>query len=262
MSQPAKDQDLGEIEVPATKHDLDPSDRYQQFSSEMLRLSLLRIAGVGFLIANVLLGSLPKDTNRPGRRPPLGVRTGLFEVRRRLPDLPGPLLGGLARPPLPGDRRTGLPPQGVEVHRQEAGRGRGPGEAGEGRKEAAVQARDMVADGGERPARARCHPPGLGARLRPPLRVIRKRQGRPRPGYFVSRREKVEVTVVGGLPRSGDVRPDHLADHSVTAIVTEMRRRIVTKIDRRNSLGEFHLIMETTGIEPATSCLQSRRSPD
>ena len=64
MSEPLNVKDLGEIEVPALKHDFELSDLYQNFSAEMLRLSLLGIASVGFLIANVLLNSLPRDPNQ------------------------------------------------------------------------------------------------------------------------------------------------------------------------------------------------------
>ncbi|RLS57600.1 MAG: hypothetical protein DWH91_04170 [Planctomycetota bacterium] len=37
------------------KPDLELSDRYQQFSSELLRLALLGMAGIGFLISDVVL---------------------------------------------------------------------------------------------------------------------------------------------------------------------------------------------------------------
>lgn len=43
--------DLGNSYQP----DLELADRYQQFSAEILRLALLGIAGVGFLISNVVL---------------------------------------------------------------------------------------------------------------------------------------------------------------------------------------------------------------
>lgn len=78
MSDPLKVKDLGEIEVPASKHDFDLSDRYQNFSAEMLRLSLLGIAGVGFLIANVLLNLLPKDPNQQAGRPHLSTSAPIF----------------------------------------------------------------------------------------------------------------------------------------------------------------------------------------
>jgi hypothetical protein len=55
MNQPLNKKDPGEIEVPAFKHDLDLSDRYQNFSGEILRLSILGIGGIGFLLVNVFL---------------------------------------------------------------------------------------------------------------------------------------------------------------------------------------------------------------
>jgi hypothetical protein len=52
---------LGEIQIEALKHDLDLHDRYQGFSAEILRISLLGITAIGFLIANVLLVLSPKE---------------------------------------------------------------------------------------------------------------------------------------------------------------------------------------------------------
>ncbi len=73
-----RDRDLGEIENPAFSHDLDLSDRYQNYSAEMLRLSLAGIAGIGFLIANVLVTSLPKAPNPPMPRVALSVTAPVF----------------------------------------------------------------------------------------------------------------------------------------------------------------------------------------
>ena len=55
---------LGLTDIPegSFKHDLSISDRYQSFSAEILRLSLLGIAGIGFLLANLFV----KDPNNPG----------------------------------------------------------------------------------------------------------------------------------------------------------------------------------------------------
>jgi hypothetical protein len=47
------DKGIGEIEVPASQPDFDLSHRHQNFSSEILRLSLAGIVGIGFLIVNV-----------------------------------------------------------------------------------------------------------------------------------------------------------------------------------------------------------------
>jgi len=55
MSQTPNKKDPGEVEVPAFKHDLDLSDRYQNFSGEILRLSILGVGGIGFLLVNVFL---------------------------------------------------------------------------------------------------------------------------------------------------------------------------------------------------------------
>ncbi len=41
-------------------HDLEVSDRYQSYSAEILRLALLGIAGIGFLVINILL----KDSSK------------------------------------------------------------------------------------------------------------------------------------------------------------------------------------------------------
>jgi hypothetical protein len=72
--------DLGEIENPAFKHDVDLSDRYQAFSAEMLRLSLAGIAGIGFLIAIILPNTLPKDPNLPTQRVALSVTAPSFSA--------------------------------------------------------------------------------------------------------------------------------------------------------------------------------------
>lgn len=49
-------QPLSQIQVPdrTFSEDLQLSDRYQNFSAELLRLSLLGIAAIGFLVANIL----------------------------------------------------------------------------------------------------------------------------------------------------------------------------------------------------------------
>ena len=44
-------------------HDLEVSDRYQSYSAEILRLALLGIAGIGFLVINILLKDSSKDTS-------------------------------------------------------------------------------------------------------------------------------------------------------------------------------------------------------
>jgi hypothetical protein len=41
------------------EHDLAISDRYQQFSAELLRLALLGITAIAFLITNILLRAVP-----------------------------------------------------------------------------------------------------------------------------------------------------------------------------------------------------------
>lgn len=53
---------LGNVEVSdkTFANDVVISDRYQTFSAELLRLSLLGIAGIGFLVVNVIL----KDNSR------------------------------------------------------------------------------------------------------------------------------------------------------------------------------------------------------
>lgn len=60
---PAKKYSLGLTDIPggSFEHDLSISDRYQSFSAEILRLSLLGIAGIGFLLANLFV----KDSNNP-----------------------------------------------------------------------------------------------------------------------------------------------------------------------------------------------------
>ena len=58
MSEPtASPQSLGAIEISDKTfvHDVVISDRYQTFSAELLRLSLLGITAIGFLIVNILL---------------------------------------------------------------------------------------------------------------------------------------------------------------------------------------------------------------
>jgi hypothetical protein len=62
---------LGLVELPDNtfEHDLAVSERYQSFSTELLRLSLLGIAAIGFLIANILLKGAPQSgaqANIPG----------------------------------------------------------------------------------------------------------------------------------------------------------------------------------------------------
>ena len=54
---------LGLVELPDNtfEHDLAVSERYQSFSTELLRLSLLGIAAIGFLIANILLKGAPQS---------------------------------------------------------------------------------------------------------------------------------------------------------------------------------------------------------
>jgi hypothetical protein len=63
---------LGHYPLPDNtfEHDLALSDRYQLFSAELLRLSLLGIAAIGFLITNFVLrttspSSLPVNPPRP-----------------------------------------------------------------------------------------------------------------------------------------------------------------------------------------------------
>jgi hypothetical protein len=54
---------LGLIDTPDNtfSNDLQVSDRYQAFSAEMLRLALLGIAGIGFLVVNILLRDSTKS---------------------------------------------------------------------------------------------------------------------------------------------------------------------------------------------------------
>jgi hypothetical protein len=54
---------LGLVNLPenSIQHDFGLADRYQAFSAELLRLSLLAIAGIGFLLANVFI----KDKESP-----------------------------------------------------------------------------------------------------------------------------------------------------------------------------------------------------
>ena len=54
---------LGLIDTPENTfgNDLQVSDRYQTFSAEMLRLALLGIAGIGFLVVNILLKDSTKS---------------------------------------------------------------------------------------------------------------------------------------------------------------------------------------------------------
>lgn len=54
---------LGLIDTPENtfSNDLQVSDRYQTFSAEMLRIALLGIAGIGFLVVNILLKDSAKS---------------------------------------------------------------------------------------------------------------------------------------------------------------------------------------------------------
>jgi hypothetical protein len=157
VSEPLKEKDLGEIEVAAARQDFDLSDRYQSFSSELLRLSLLMIAGVGFLIANVLLALLPKAAIPAVRRTPLSGS--------------GPVFSGLAASLV----CLGLSTAAALTHRYLATDGlayhlkalrlivRGsPGDEDRAQREKApVQAREPVAVRGGHLARDRCLPPRL-----------------------------------------------------------------------------------------------------
>jgi hypothetical protein len=53
---------LGLMQLPDNtfEHDLAVSNRYQSFSTELLRLSLLGVAAIGFLVSNVLSKDTPK----------------------------------------------------------------------------------------------------------------------------------------------------------------------------------------------------------
>ena len=63
---------MGNVEVSDKTYpnDVIISDRYQKFSAELLRLSLLGIAGIGFLVVNILLkdesGQIVKDNSFMG----------------------------------------------------------------------------------------------------------------------------------------------------------------------------------------------------
>ena len=70
--------ELGEIENPAFKHDLDLSDRYRNYSAEMLRLSLAEIAAIRFLISNILLSAVPKVPIAAQQRVALSVTAPIF----------------------------------------------------------------------------------------------------------------------------------------------------------------------------------------
>lgn len=62
---------LGLVEVPNNtyEHDLAVSNKYQNFSSEVLRLSLLGIAAIGFLVTNTVF----KNSAPPHQTGPLGA---------------------------------------------------------------------------------------------------------------------------------------------------------------------------------------------
>ena len=55
-------QSLGLVEIPDNtyEHDMAVSNKYQKFSAEVLRLSLLGIAAIGFLLTNTLFKSSSK----------------------------------------------------------------------------------------------------------------------------------------------------------------------------------------------------------
>ncbi len=61
----SSNQTTGLVELPANtfEHDLAVSDRFQHFSGELLRLSLIGIGAVGFLLFNVVFAALGDDKN-------------------------------------------------------------------------------------------------------------------------------------------------------------------------------------------------------
>jgi hypothetical protein len=64
---PKEELPLGLMQLPDNtfEHDLAVSNRYQSFSTELLRLSLLGIAAIGFLVSNVLSKDTPQSNYPP-----------------------------------------------------------------------------------------------------------------------------------------------------------------------------------------------------
>ena len=56
-------QSLGLVPIPENtfEHDMAISNKYQAFASEVLRLSLLGIAAIGFLLTNTLFKAAPSS---------------------------------------------------------------------------------------------------------------------------------------------------------------------------------------------------------
>ncbi len=62
---PKEELPLGLMQLPNNtfEHDLAVSNKYQSFSTELLRLSLLGIAAIGFLVANILAKDVPHSNS-------------------------------------------------------------------------------------------------------------------------------------------------------------------------------------------------------
>ena len=65
--EPNRDKSLGVIAVPdsTVEHDFDIQSRYQDFTSEILRLSLLGISAVGYIVLKYLFPDKEPSTNVP-----------------------------------------------------------------------------------------------------------------------------------------------------------------------------------------------------
>jgi hypothetical protein len=70
---------LGHIKIPKDEFeaDLEVLDRFQAFSAELLRISLLGIAGIGFFVSNILL----RDRNQTNGQAAFSDAPSLYRVR-------------------------------------------------------------------------------------------------------------------------------------------------------------------------------------